>query len=375
MSDVRPTLSLPASGQHGSVPGVRPLTPAEVGHLDRARAHLRSSGADVDDPWAVGALLHSARTRWAEAPATPVPQAMVMALGVGVGDLIVARVPGARWALRIGSSPAPAVVSATGEDAALPLTDVSARWSTGCTPGWVAEYVVAAAAHLSAGPLTEVPTPRTPERGHDLVPETDGPDYLPSHPTVEGQPLSSRRPTPPLAARPVADQSIALRALADAAGAPRTPQPAPPAPVFSTPADLPVPPSPAAQDIALGALEQALEAALTGDVAPLGLVDGGVPGGHDVRRFDADASAHARAWVRASGAARAAVTWIGTLPDPSDPTSAGTLAVLVEASDAGAPSLVVAHRFSPAVPEGPGRARAARSLGGPLVLGQGTPLL
>lgn len=423
MSDVRPTLSLPASGPHGTVPGVRPLTPDEVGHLDRARAHLRSSGADVDDPRAVGVLLHSARTRWADGPAAPVPQAMVMALGVGVGDLVVARVPGARWALRIGSSPTPAVVSASGEDAALPLTDVAARWQNGCTPGWVAEYVAAAADHLAAGAVTEVPSPRTPGRAHELTPETDGPDYLPAPPTAGGQPLSSRRPTPPLSARPESDQSVALRALAEAAGAPRpadptavqqpaapaslagepyrplvvgtaplaarpaadapTPLPAAPAapagpqPV-RTPADLPHPPSHAAQDIALGALDQALEAALggAGALATFALVDGGPAGSHELRRFDADASPDAREWVRSSGAARAAVAWIGRLPgDAADPSSVGARAVLVEASDAGAPSLVVAHRFAPAVAEGEGRARPARAVGEPLVLGQGAPLL
>lgn len=438
MSDVRPTLSPPASGPHGTVPGVRPLTPDEIGHLDRARAHLRSSGADVDDPRAVGVLLHSARTQWADGPATAVPQAMVMALGVGVGDLIVARVPGARWALRIGSSPTPAVVSASGEDAALPLTDVGARWHTGCTPGWVAEYVAAAADHLAAGAVTEVPSPRTPGRAHELTPETDGPDYLPAPPTAGGQPLSSRRPTPPLAARPVSDQSVALRALAEAAGAPRpadaTPTPGqrpaeasaplasrqageayrpivvgnaplagrarsePSAPRATplaadasaadnpvagqrpvrTPADLPHPPSHAAQDIALGALDQALEAALggTGTLTTFALVDGGPAGSHELRRFDADASPDAREWVRSSGAARAAVAWIGRLPgDAADQSSVGARAVLVEASDAGAPSLVVAHRFAPAVTEGEGRARPARAVGEPLVLGQGAPLL
>ncbi|WP_456847664.1 DUF3806 domain-containing protein, partial [Cellulomonas sp. P5_C6] len=200
---------------------MRALTPEENGHLDRARAHLRASGADVADPRAVGALLFSSRTRWADGPSTPVPQAMVMALGVGVGDLIVARVPGARWALRIGTSPTPAVVSASGEDAALPLTDVGSRWQTGCTPDWVAEYVIAAAAHLNAGAAPELPSPRTPERSPQLVAESEGPDYLPSRPTAAGQPLSSRRPTPPLSARPVEDQPVALRALADATAAAR----------------------------------------------------------------------------------------------------------------------------------------------------------
>ena len=94
MTDLRPTLSVPASGAHATPPGVRPLTADELGHLDRARAYLRASGADLTDLDAVGALLHATRTRWAAEPDAPVPQAMVMALGVGVGDLVVARVPG-----------------------------------------------------------------------------------------------------------------------------------------------------------------------------------------------------------------------------------------------------------------------------------------
>jgi len=196
----------------------------------------------------------------------------------------------------------------------------------------------------------------------------------------------------------VEEEPIALRALADAAGAPRRasdpdadalPQsPTAPAaePALSllggtqparTPADLPPPPSPAAQDIALGALDHALESALAGvDTATTFALVDGPAASHEVRRFDAHEAAEAREWVRASGADRAAVACIGRLPgDSSDPSSVGARAVLVEASDAGAPSLVVAHRFSAAVREGEGRARPARAVGEPLVIGQGTPLL
>ena len=319
MNEVRPTLAPPASVPHGVVPGVRPLTDDEVGHLDRARAHLRASGADLTDPRAVGALLHSAWSRWAAGPPAPVPQGMLMALGVGVGDLVVARAPGARWALRTaGDAPTPAVVSASGEDAALPLADVAARWQIGCTPEWVGEYVAAASAHLTSRADTEVPSPRTPPRA---------------------------------------------------------------ATAYRTPADLPAPPSPAAQDIALGVLDQALEVTLaSGDApAPFAVVDGSPTHGHDPRGFGGDpvqALRAARAWVRSTGATRAAVAWSGRLPgDDADPASVGQRALLVEASDAGAPSLVVAHRYSAATPGGDGRARPARAVGEPLVLGQGAPLL
>ncbi|MBO3100836.1 hypothetical protein [Cellulomonas fengjieae] len=324
MNEVRPTLARAASDTHGTVPGVRRLTADELAHLDRARTYLRSSGTDVADAHAVGTLLHGARSGWAAGPPAPVPQAMVMALGVGVGDLVVARVPGARWALRTaGDAPTPAVVSASGQDAALPLADVAARWQAGCGPQWVAEYVAAAAAHLTPESGTEVPSPRTPPGA----------------------------------------------AVAAAA-----------APVFRTPADLPRPPSPAAQDIALGVLDQALEATLaSGDgTAPFAVVDGSPTHGPDVRRFGGDptqALRAARAWVRSTGAARAAVAWSGRLPGDDEPASVGQRAVLVEASDAGAPSLLVAHRYSAATSGGAGRARPARAVGEPLVLGQGDPLL
>ena len=318
MTDARSTLPTTASGGVDVAPGIRALTAAEMGHLDRARAHLRSAGIDVADPGAIGALLHHARTSWAAGTSSAPPATMILALGVGVGDLLVARVPGAFWALHQGTEdPMPIVVSASGLDAAVPLADVRARWVSGCTPQWVGEYVANAAAHLGETPSTD---------------DAARAGALP-HPRGAGDDL------------------------------PRTP------------AELPYPPSPAVQDIALGALEHALDAILSDgpDVHPFALVDGGA--GPEVRDFDGtpdEAQRTARAWVRASGASRGAVAWFGSLlTDDADATPA----VLVEASDAHEPSLLVAHRYVPATPAGEGRARAARPLGDPIILGQGDALL
>lgn len=314
MNDARSTLPTSASGAVDIAPGIRTLTPGEVAHLDRARAHLRSAGIDITDPAAIGALLHHARTSWAAAPSSAPPAAMVLALGVGVGDLLISRVPGARWALHHGSDdPTPTVVSASGLDAALPLTDVRSRWVGGCTPEWVGEYVAAAAAHLVMAAAPEVAAFPNPRLAGDDLPRTPG--------------------------------------------------------------ELPYPPSPAAQDIALGALEHALEVVLTApaDTQPFALVDGGA--GPEVRSFEGDpthAQHVAREWVRSSGAARGAVAWYGSLPSPE---AGDAPAVLVEASDAQQPSLVVAHRYVPATPAGQGRARPARPLGDPIILGQGDALL
>ncbi|KQT02125.1 hypothetical protein [Cellulomonas sp. Leaf395] len=367
MTDLLPTLSVPASGAHSStpaghaiVPGVRPLTAAEVGHLDRARAHLRASGVDLTDPAAVGALLHATRTHWAAEPGAPVPHSMVMALGVGVGDLVVARVPDSRWALRTaGAAPTPAVVSLSGEDAALPLADVATRWRTGSTPTWVAEYVAAAAAHLAAPTGHGVPTPRVPTRTAD--------DFRADEPAT----LSARA----TAAQPASATAVlpAVEATAAAATPPPPPAAPPALPAYRAPADLPHPPSAAAQDIALGVLEQALEVALAqgGAAAPFAVVDGRPAQSHQPHRFEGDpalALQEARAWVRSTGAARAAVAWFGQLPEQEGD------AVFVEASDTGAPSLVIAHRYS-AASRGEGRTRPALPVGDPLILGQGEPLL
>ena len=104
---------------------------------------------------------------------------------------------------------------------------------------------------------------------------------------------------------------------------------------------------------------------------PFAVVDGSPTQNHQPHPFDGEparALQEARSWVRTTGAARAAVAWFGRLPGE------GGDAVFVEASDAGAPSLVVAHRYG-AVSYDEGRTRPARPVGDPLVLGQGVPLL
>ena len=120
-------------------------------------------------------------------------------------------------------------------------------------------------------------------------------------------------------------------------------------------------------------LEQALELALApgGTPGPFAVVDGSPTQSVEPHRFEGDAARalqEARAWVRSTGAARAAVVWFGQLSAQEGD------AVFVEASDAGAPSLVVAHLYR-TVTYSEGRTRPARAVGNPLVLGQGVPLL
>ena len=465
MTDLRPTLSAPASGAHGTPPGVRALTADELGHLDRARAHLRASGADLTDPQAVGALLHSTRTRWAAEPGAPVPQAMVMALGVGVGDLVVARVPGARWALRTaGSAPSPAVVSLSGEDAALPLADVATRWRTGCTPTWVAEYVAAAAAHLAAlcrvtrcrhrasrpaRRRTGRPTSRRRSPGRPTAPtarrspgRTERTATLPAR-TGAASPTEAGARTPSLPTRgaaPAPGPDVVEPALASALpGRPAATQPGTRGVLRERGGRLPHPPrrrpcarSPERRSVPAGAhaarvgvprrrpvvgttrVPARRHAVAPGAVAvaarrtgsrptsptrrrgprrtspsacstrrsssrsrhggaarPFAVVDGSPTQSHQPHSFDGEparALQEARSWVRTTGARACGGRLVRT------PAGEDGDAVFVEASDAGAPSLVVAHRYS-AVSYDEGRTRPARPVGDPLVLGQGVPLL
>ncbi|GIG22990.1 hypothetical protein Cch01nite_37140 [Cellulomonas chitinilytica] len=312
---------------------MRALTPNERHHLDGLRAHVRSSGVDTSAADAVGTFVHRTHASWVAAGG-PVPEGLVAALGVALGDLVVARAAGARWMMRTaGSGLTPAVVSLSGAAAVLPLDDIRARWDTGCAPGWGAGYVVAAAAHLTEETGTTSPTVPTPRSSAETAP-LPPPAVTTSRPDV----------TPARSAAPNAT-------------------PAGPVP---TPADLPYPPSPSAQGLALRALGQMLDAlAADPSARPFAVVE--VGGRADLEEFD-DTPA-ARAWVRASGASCAAVAWVGVLPDDGAP------AVLVEACDARRPSLRVAHEYAPARPAGAGRARPARPVGDPIVLGNGAPLL
>ena len=211
---------LPASGAHGTVarraaadarrarpPRPRPRAPA----VQRRRP---------DDPQAVGALLHSTRTRWAAGPAAPRPA------GDGHGARRRRRRPGRRPRPRCPVGPAHRappyargrVAVGRGRRTAADRRRVHAGRPGARPPGSPSTSPPPPrTSSAGAGPRA-CPTQRTPERARGAWTRSPtGPVYLPARPASEGQPHSSRRSTPPLAARPVEDQPIALRALADAA--------------------------------------------------------------------------------------------------------------------------------------------------------------
>ncbi|WP_029290865.1 DUF3806 domain-containing protein [Cellulomonas sp. HZM] len=419
--DADPTLMVPGP----IAVGMRPLTPAEAAHLDRMRAFLRGSGADVTDASSLSALLDQTRARWASARTAELPEAMLAALGVGLGDLVLALAPGARWVLRTaGPRPAPALLGADDAAAVVPLDDVRSRWEAGAV-AWVVDYVAAAAQHLgatastpppvaaSSAPLPHrggaAPSPATPARSAS---STAGWSPAAAAPTVQsgavqsatvqsaaaqsaaaqsgtvqsgtvqsGTVQSAAAPspvTPSSGTQSAAAQSAATQS--PAAQSPITQSPATPGapPVGAArpaaaptsrraarvprphlPGDLPEPPSVAVQMLALEVLDRALAlATAAADPATLHLVAADAP--MPLRAAtDATATRHAARLARE----RAAVAWVARVDEQGRLTETGDPAVVVEAGDRGAATLVVAHRFE----HGP--------VGELVIVGQGPALL
>lgn len=189
-----------------------------------------------------------------------------------------------------------------------------------------------------------------------------GPDTAPpaATPPAPVQP----EPVRPAAVQPTAVQPTAVQptAVQPTAVQPTAPQ---------RPTNLPHPPSTAAQELALRALEHALVVLRRGPFdreAFVMLVDESGTRTLACTGEPSQALRQARDTARTSGARAVAIGWIDRhpagIPDPRQ----GFPAVLIEASEAGAPGLKVAHRFvEDALGTGP--------LGDPVLVGEIPPLL
>ncbi|QCB94652.1 hypothetical protein [Cellulomonas shaoxiangyii] len=371
----------------------RLLTPSEVAHLDRLREWLEEDGVDVDNAASLDA-------RWGRLLAThpadgPAPAGVAAAIGIAVGDLLLRSVPGATWMMCPGPDGATPGVVADGRvhRPVLAVLDAHARWRVRAAD-WTVDYVRRAAQHLAAPPEEAAPAtePAAPEpsAAELVVPELVDPAPL------DPQPLDPE----------VADTAAVEPEVADTAGPPapldalspawRPPTPAPATPAWApvhapspaaaplpeadvvtsstpvvapastlTPEDLPHRPSAQVQDLALRALEHALEQAVAHPegAAPFVLVrdDAGV---HLTTFPHGDAGTlEAREHARRCGLAAAAVGWTSR----ADAVRPYPRAV-VDASAAGEPGIRVAHAFLH-------DAAGGREIGGPEVVGQAAPVL
>ncbi|MBO3095684.1 hypothetical protein [Cellulomonas dongxiuzhuiae] len=151
----------PALAARSAVPAAsalaRPLTDGESAHLDRLRDWLRGDGTDASDAAALDARWE--RLLQTHPPQVPTPAGVVAAIGIAVGDLLVASVADAVWRMCPGPDGAtPGVLLLDRPHMpVLPVLDAHARWRVRSS-GWTVDYVQRAAAHLQAG-RPQVPTP------------------------------------------------------------------------------------------------------------------------------------------------------------------------------------------------------------------------
>ncbi len=366
--------------------GMRELTDTEHQHLDRLRGHLASSGAPVHTLDGLGSLLQSAHTAWVcTAPAArPDPGPMISSIAVGVGDLVLAGAPAARWVLHVADQASPALLSSDGSAAVVPFTDLRRRWAEGADAAdqdagagqsvpsdsdvtvdaaWLTRYVTAAAAHLASAEAAIVPTPRPPVPGEHAM----GHEHA----------RHASEPVPVQTVAPAGDDATPRRRRA------RTATVDEPVVRYRTPTELPFVPSVDVQNLALRALDRGLTAALSDGPTPFALRDDGTNVHVKWFRTDPDeALAQAERWVEDGIGLRAAIGWVVPLDQdgglvvpglgglPSDESAAAQgadHAVVVLASDARLPGLVVAHRYVSGPDGGP--------IGEPLIVGPCPTLL
>ncbi|MBB2924081.1 DUF3806 domain-containing protein [Cellulomonas cellasea] len=142
-----------------ALPEARDLEPVDVAWFAGVRASF-PGGASANDPETLGRRYDDALDAWGAGGGVGDPSTMVDGLGVALGDAVLARVPGGRWAVAAdehGREPAvvlPPPLSLT----IFPRAAVARRWATG-ERGWVADFVgslVGRLTDLSTGPSPEV---------------------------------------------------------------------------------------------------------------------------------------------------------------------------------------------------------------------------
>ena len=386
----------------------RPLTPGESAHLDRLRAWLQEDGTDARDAAALDA-------RWARLLQThpadaPAPAGVSAALGIAVGDLLLASVTDAVWMMCPGPDGAtPGVlVPDRPHMPVLPVLDAHQRWRVR-SASWTVDYVQRAAAHLVSG-RQQVPT-QHPAPASEQAPAATAPEPARAPAVAPDSPADEPAPQPaawtptfvedtgpddaadePPAWTPTFVEDASEPFAADVAAAPslvedtalveepslvEEPAVAPQSTVTPgrglpvtahqhlTPEDLPHRPSERVQDLALRALELALDRAVADAAgsAPFVLVrEGYVVEVLDFPHSDAGL-AQARDAARSGGYTAAAVAWTS----PADATRPHPR-VVVDASAAGRPGIRVAHSYTH-------DERGGHEVGGPLVVGQSAPVL
>ncbi|HEX5332793.1 MAG TPA: DUF3806 domain-containing protein [Cellulomonas sp.] len=135
-------------------PAVRTLDPAELVWLAEARELLRGPGVDLTDIAWLGGHLDGLMTTWHHTMPSlrwdPLPT--TTAVGLAVGDAVIARVPGLEWVFAFDAPGSPyALAHPRTAMVVVPADTVAMLWQHGATgrlPGLVDELAALSAEHV-----------------------------------------------------------------------------------------------------------------------------------------------------------------------------------------------------------------------------------
>ncbi|PFG35215.1 DUF3806 domain-containing protein [Sanguibacter antarcticus] len=122
---------------------LREPTPVDLVWMEELRLHLRSPGTDVTSLESVSTLFDTYCQSWHDAPegARWNPNHVITALGICLGDILVAQSPGSHWMLAVDPRiTSVAVRNDLYRGTIFPVDAVARRWIA-CELGWMSAFI------------------------------------------------------------------------------------------------------------------------------------------------------------------------------------------------------------------------------------------
>ncbi|MBI9116021.1 DUF3806 domain-containing protein [Sanguibacter suaedae] len=138
---------------------LRTPSPVELVWMEELRVHLRAPGVDLTSVAAVSDLFDEYCAAWHAAPEGERwnPNYVITALGVALGDTLLARSPGAHWQVAVDARiTTVAVRNDLCHSTVFPVDAVARRWIS-CELGWMDRFVEETTTSLHLSLARDVP--------------------------------------------------------------------------------------------------------------------------------------------------------------------------------------------------------------------------
>ncbi|MEP7763877.1 DUF3806 domain-containing protein [Sanguibacter sp. 25GB23B1] len=131
-----------AASQEGRVE-LREPTPVDLVWMEELRLHLRAPSTDITDLACISGLFDEYCRSWHDAPEGERwnPNHVITALGICLGDILVAQSPGSHWMLAVDTRiTTVAVRNDLYRGTIFPVDAVARRWIA-CELGWMESFI------------------------------------------------------------------------------------------------------------------------------------------------------------------------------------------------------------------------------------------